>query len=196
MSLILEGLVTTTGADGRLNVAPMGAAVDEGGDYRFPRMVLRPFQGSATLANLRRSGEAVFHVTDDVLLLARAAVGALETLPALFPAPKVIGWVLADACRWYAVRAVRLDDAYPRAEVATEVVDQGVIREFFGFNRAKHAVVEAAILATRCHRLPAGEIRAELARLAVLVEKTGGLQEKTAFALLDEYVHRAWEQTP
>ena len=29
------------------------------------------------------------------------------------------------------------------------VVDEGRLRDFFGFNRAKHAVVEAAILATR-----------------------------------------------
>ena len=29
------------------------------------------------------------------------------------------------------------------------MVDQGRLRDFFGFNRAKHAVIEAAILATR-----------------------------------------------
>ena len=35
-------------------------------------------------------------------------------------------------------------------------------REFFGFNRAKHAVLEAAILATRVELLPADEILSEL----------------------------------
>jgi hypothetical protein len=60
----------------------------------------------------------------------------------------------------------------------------GRLRDFFGFNRAKHAVVEAAILATRTQILPAAEIEAEYRRLAVLVDKTGGEQEHTAFAFL------------
>ena len=58
------------------------------------------------------------------------------------------------------------------------------LREFFGFNRAKHAVVEAAILATRTAFLPREQIMAEYERLAVLVEKTGGERETEAFAFL------------
>ena len=64
----------------------------------------------------------------------------------------------------------------------------GKLRDFIGFNRAKHAVVEAAILATRTAFLPAQQIRDEFARLAILVEKTAGEQESRAFALLADYV--------
>jgi hypothetical protein len=49
-------------------------------------------------------------------------------------------------------------------------------------------VVEAAILATRIHLLPADEIAAEFARLKVLVDKTGGPQEERAFQILSDYV--------
>ena len=52
----------------------------------------------------------------------------------------------------------------------------GTLREFFGFNRAKHAVVEAAILATRTEFLPMNEIEANYRQLAVIVQKTGGDQ--------------------
>jgi hypothetical protein len=71
-----------------------------------------------------------------------------------------------------------------------EVVHTGRLRDFFGFNRAKHAVIEAAILATRTEFLPAAEIDAEYTRLAPLVEKTGGDAERKAFAFLTDYVRR------
>jgi hypothetical protein len=64
------------------------------------------------------------------------------------------------------------------------VVASGTLREFFGFNRAKHAVLEAAILATRTDFLPAAEILSEFARLRVAVDKTGGPAERRAFELL------------
>jgi len=68
------------------------------------------------------------------------------------------------------------------------VVHRGVNREFMGFNRAKHAVLEAAILATRTHLLPADQIRDEYARLQIIVEKTAGPREREAMALLTDYV--------
>ena len=67
-----------------------------------------------------------------------------------------------------------------------DVVDQGRLRDFFGFNRGKHAVVEAAILATRTEFLPADEILSQFERLRVLVEKTGGPAEQRAFEFLHD----------
>jgi hypothetical protein len=185
--MILEGIVTTVGPGGAVNVAPMGPRVDPA----LTRFELRPFRTARTYANLKAHGEGVLHVTDDVLLLARAAVGEVDPPPPLFPAAVVRGRVLRDACRYYEFRVVRCDDRAERASVEVEVVHAGRLRDFFGFNRAKHAVVEAAILATRTALLPAGEIAAEFRRLAPLVEKTGGEQERSAFAFLEEYVRRA-----
>jgi hypothetical protein len=71
-----------------------------------------------------------------------------------------------------------------------EAVHSGRLRDFFGFNRAKHAVVEAAILATRTDFLPLDDIEAEYRKLAVIVDKTGGPQEQQAFAFLREHVAR------
>lgn len=184
--MILEGIVTTKNADGTVNVAPMGPIVDEA----MQTLVLRPFQSSTTYANLKRHGEGVLHVTDDVLLLARAAIGALDETPGTFPAEQVDGAVLHSACRWYEFRVFALDDSQDRTRIEAQVVHTGRLRDFFGFNRAKHAVLEAAILATRVHLLPADEILAEFARLAVPVEKTAGPAEREAFALLREYVEQ------
>ncbi|MGE0378382.1 MAG: DUF447 domain-containing protein, partial [Planctomycetaceae bacterium] len=72
--------------------------------------------------------------------------------------------------------------------IEARVAHVGRHREFFGFNRAKHAVLEGAILATRVHLLPRDEILAEFARLASPVEKTAGPREQQAFQLLWDFV--------
>ncbi|HEX4128766.1 MAG TPA: DUF447 domain-containing protein [Pirellulales bacterium] len=179
--------MTTLGSDGRVNIAPMGPIVDAA----FERLTLRPYQTSTTYANLKRSGQGVFHVTDNVLLIAQAAIGAIEPQPETIAAESIEGRILADCCRWYALRVESLDDRQPRTEIVARVVDHGTRREFFGFNRAKHAVLEAAIVATRLEFLSAEQIRAEFGRLAPLIDKTGGDQEHQAFRLLDRHVRDA-----
>ena len=184
MPLILEGIVTTVAADGTPNIAPMGPEVDEA----ISTFVLKPFRSATTYENLKRTGEAVFHVTDDVELIARAAVERLDPLPAMLPASAVAAPILSGACRWYALRVRALDDRQERTRIECDVIDQGRLREFFGFNRAKHAVLEAAILATRIHFLPADEVVDEFARLRPAVDKTGGPAELRAFEFLAEHV--------
>lgn len=182
--MILEGIVTTINDDESTNISPMGPIVDR----HLSRLRLRPYQTSTTYKNLRRFGEGVFHVTDDVELLARCAVGAIDPLPDMMAAESVQGRILSDCCRWYAFRVSRIDDRHARTEIECQIVDRGRVRDFFGFNRAKHAVVEAAILATRVDLLPKPEILDQFDRLAVIVDKTAGDQEKRAFEFLRQYL--------
>jgi hypothetical protein len=104
------------------------------------------------------------------------------------PATAVQAPIIADACRWYAFRVDSIDDSRPRTEIAATVVEHGTIRDFLGFNRAKHAVIEAAILATRMEFLGVTQVSSEFDRLGVIIEKTGSLQERSAFAFLKAYV--------
>ena len=127
-------------------------------------------------------------MTDNVELLARAAVDQLTEQPQLVPARSVHGNVLADACHWYAFRVESIDQSGEPVHIVANVVDQGVLRPFFGFNRAKHAVIEAAILATRLNFLPAGHVLAEFERLSKPIAKTAGTEEQRAFAFLRGYV--------
>jgi hypothetical protein len=159
------------------------------------RFALRPFRTSQTYLNLQAHGEGVFHVTDDVLLLARAAVGRLDP-PPMFPAQRIKGWVLCDACRYYEFRLLSCDDSGERSRLEVEVVHVGRLRDFFGFNRAKNAVLEAAILATRTAFLPLDDIEAQYRKLAAIVGKTGGPQEHQAFAFLQDYLREQKEKTP
>jgi hypothetical protein len=182
--VILEGIVTTLDEAGTLNVAPMGPKVDP----EMRRFVLRPFRTSTTYRNLKNRGEGVLHVTDDVLLIAKAAIGR-PVDPPTRPAEVIRGRILSDACRYFEFRVTDLVDRDERTTIHSEVVAQGRQRDFFGLNRGKHAVVEAAILATRTSILPLEEILAEIRKLAPLVEKTGGADEHAAFRLLSDYVN-------
>ena len=57
-------------------------------------MIVSAKADSLTQNNLQLHGEGVLHVTDDVLLLAQAALGPVEPLPPLRVASQVRGWVL------------------------------------------------------------------------------------------------------
>lgn len=182
--MILEGIVTSLNPRDELNVAPMGPIVDE----TLATLVLRPFRTSRTYENLKARPAGVFHVVDDVLLLARAAIGELPDAPQTFPAVKVDGRVLSAACRWYEFEIDEVDDSQERVTMRARVVHVGRLRDFFGFNRAKHAVLEAAILATRVHLIDRQRIVDEFESLRVIVQKTGGPREHEAFELLEQHI--------
>jgi uncharacterized protein len=184
--ILLEGIVTTLDADGAPHIAPMGPIVDVG----FTQLLLRPYRTSTTYQNLKRTGQGVLHVTDDVEMFARSAVGQLTQVPKMIAATAVEGLIIADTCRWYAFRVESIDDRQERTEIAARVVEQGRFRDFFGFNRAKHAVIEAAIFATRVQFVGTAAVQSEFDRLSVIVEKTGSHQERSAFAFLQTFVSK------
>ena len=215
--MILEGIVTTLSPEGAINIAPMGVLVSDEGlvasskespegphdsplttprltTRQSPHFLLRPYQTARTYQNLKQHPEGVLHITDDVLLLARAAIGLDHPLPSLAPAKCVRGSVLKDCCRYFEFCVEEFEDSSERADLHTRLMYSRSVRDFFGFNRAKHAVVEAAILATRVAFLPLDEISAEFARLETIVRKTGGSQEWQAFCLLAEHVSAATKQ--
>jgi uncharacterized protein len=181
--MIVETVTTTINPDGTVNCAAMG--VEWGDDT----IAILPFRPTRTLRNLRTRGAAVVNLTDDILLFTRAALE--DPHPPTRPAAVVDGAVLADACSWREVEVAAIDAAGPRARVTTRVVARGSGREFVGFSRACHAVLEASILASRARRLPAEEIRAELARLTVVVDKTAGPRERAAMDRVLAHVRTA-----
>jgi hypothetical protein len=178
--VIIETIVTTMDLHGAINFAPMGV---EWGDETI---VLKPFLETTTFRNLSATGAAVINLTDDVMLFAQGAISSPQ-FPSL-PASVIHGAVLEAACSWRELEVVHVDATPPRSRIETRVVHRGVRREFIGFNRARHAVLEAAILATRTHLLPAEQIREEFARLQVIVDKTAGPREREAMELLTQYV--------
>lgn len=211
---ILEGLVTTVSEPEDflpldasrdpallplINIAPMGPIVDDA----MTSLILRPFTSSATYRNLKATGEGVFHVTDDALLIARGAIGKVtarwnssDASPttvsaAVTHAQHIRGVVLADACRYYEFEVVTLDDSQERTRIEAKVVHTQTQRDFLGFNRAKHAILEAAILATRLHLTGCAPVLAEYEKLQPAIDKTGGEAEHQAMKELRAFVEQA-----
>jgi uncharacterized protein len=186
--MILETIVSTVDAAGRPNFAPMGIVLEP------ERVVLRPFRTAVTWANLKETAEGVINFTDDVLLFARCALS--DHVPPHHPAQRVRGGVLDDATHWieFVVAAAELEGERGRFE--GRIVGQGRGREALGFNRAKHAVVEATILATRLFLLGRDRVLEEFERLRPLVDKTGGAQEREAFDFLLARVRESTGEEP
>ena len=180
--MIIESIVTTVAADGGVNCAPMGV---EWGDETI---VLKPFLDTATYRNVLATNAAVVNLIDDARVFARAAISNPE-YPTK-PAAVVRGVVLANGCSWRELAVRSIDSTPPRSRIEMEIVHRGVTREFIGFNRARHAVLEAAIYATRLHLLERQFIDSEMARLQVIVDKTAGPDEHEAMALLTDFVRR------
>ena len=189
--MIIETVVTTRDDTGAVNFAAMGVVWGE------DVITIRPFVNTRTYKNLTRVGEAVVNVTDNVLIFAKSALSH-EPCDSM-PARHVGGAVLKDTCHWREVVVERIvppaDGAPPRAQVVTRVVGGGQLRPFAGLCRAKHAVVEASILASRLHLLPRDEVLRELDRLDVLVDKTGDAQEREAMTFIRAAVARRAART-
>lgn len=200
--MILEGLLLTRNPSGELNLAPMGPLIetaDQTTGVETPpeirRFTFRPYHPSTTLANLLAVPEATFHTTDDVLLIARAALK--DDLPEPFVLPELVAvdsslgnLRLADCCQWWDLEVASLDDARPRATLQMKVVRQGHERPFLGFNRARHAVLEAVILATRTSLLDPEVIRQQVKAWQPLVEKTAGERERLAWELVTRIIEQ------
>ncbi len=186
--MILEGILTTTNEDGSMHVAPMGPEVDR----ERLAWTLKPFKTSTTYANLRRTQQAVFHVVDDSLLLAQAVLGQANHAPAHAIQP--FGFALDQACEWFALEVTAWDESTQRSIATARLCTHQQQHPFFGWNRAKHAVVEAAILVSRCRWLEPEVIDEQWEPLATMVEKTAGDQERAAFDLLANHLRRVLQE--
>lgn len=178
--MIIETIVTTVDEHGAANFAPMGVTLGN------EEIVIRPYKESATYRNLLASGNAVVNLTDTARLFAECAVSSPHC--SSFPAETVRGIVLKDACTYYECSVPRADTGGERASFYCRIMKKGILREFVGFNRAKNAIIEAAILATRVRFLGAEKVIEEYRRFFEIVKKTGGEEECSAMRYLQDYV--------
>jgi uncharacterized protein len=181
---LFESVVTTTGSDGTVNCAAMGVRWGE------EELVFWPFDTTRTLKNLRVRGEAVVHLTDDVLLFVQAALG--HPRPPMRPASVIAGSVIEETSCWREVVVAEITpsaDGRPRSRVRARVVAAGTgAQQTLGLCRARHAAVEASIFASRLRWLGSERVSAELARLQDLVDKTAGPRERAAMDYVRRYV--------
>jgi hypothetical protein len=181
---LIETVMTTRGRDGGVNCAAIGVR------WGTDEVVFWPFDATRTLRNLRFHGEAVAHLTDDVLLFVQAALG--HPHPATRPAEAIRGAVIEQCSAWRELVVTEIaptGEQLPRSRVTARVVASGTgAQPPMGICRARHAAVEASIAASRLRWLGAERVGAELDRLQELVDKTAGPREREAMAFVRGYV--------
>jgi uncharacterized protein len=180
MPMIRETIVTTMSASGEVHIAPFGIIADGEG------WIIAPFRPSVTIDNLRAVPFAVANYTDDVRIFAGCLTGRRDWPTVASNEVPVPRLAAALAHSELAVTAVTEDAQRPRFHC--RVAHLASHAPFEGFNRAKAAVVEAAILVSRLDLLPRDKIEQEMAFLATAVSKTAGPAEQQAWNWLVERV--------
>jgi uncharacterized protein len=188
MPMIRETIVTTVGAEGRVHLAPLGIIAEGEG------FILAPFRPSTTLENLRAVPFAVTNYTDDVRIFAGCLTGRRDwpvTAAEKIAVPRLVG---TPAHAELAVTHVTEDEQRPRFHC--RVLHRVSHAPFEGLNRAKAAVIEAAILVSRLDFLPREKIEREIEYLRIAVEKTAGPAEHEAWGWLMEKLRSHYAAVP
>jgi uncharacterized protein len=178
--MIVETIVSTLDESGAPNFAPMGIVPAQ------DSITVRPFRNSQTCRNLIANGYGVVNFTDDVLTFVQCGLYS-AVLPS-FPAKTIPGAVLKEACSWQEIAVESQGGSEDRAEFQCRVFHKGMQKEFLGFCRARNAVIEATIVATRLDFLDAGFVNQRMIQYREIVEKTGGAAEKKAFQLIQDFI--------
>lgn len=184
--MIQEVIVSTQNASGATHHAPMGI------QHQQQAIIIAPFRPSNTLDNIIESESAIINYCDDV----RIFVGCLNGKQhwKLNKAAKIDGHYLTAALAHEELRLSKIEDDVTRPKLFCRVVHSVNHAPFKGFNRAQHAVLEAAILVSRLHLLPLAKIEAELDYLKIGLEKTGGENEHQAWTWLMERIKQHQQQ--
>jgi uncharacterized protein len=173
MPLIRETIVTTVSAAGRPHIAPLGVIADREG------WIIAPFRPSTTLDNLSAVPFAVLNHVDDVRVFAGCLTGrrAWPLVSENGPVPR-----LAACAAHEELAVMHVQDDPQRPRFHCRVQSRVAHSPFAGHNRAKAAVIEACILASRLHMLPREKIASEMAYLQIAISKTAGPEEEEAWS--------------
>jgi uncharacterized protein len=178
--MIIETIFSTLDSTGQANFAPMGISLGE------DEIIVRPFRNTQTCRNLLDTGCGVANFTDDVQAFVKSALSDVE-LPH-FKAHSIAGVVLQDACSWRELEIIGENGALDRPEIRCREIYRGWQRDFLGFCRARNAVIEATILATRIHLYSPHDVLRDLERYEQIIKKTGDEKEQSAFQQVCDYI--------
>jgi hypothetical protein len=128
----------------------------------------------------------VVNYTDEAKIFAGCLTGRRDW--PLVPVPDCAVPRLEAALSHDVLEVVGVTDDATRPRFSCRVAASGQHRPFQGMNRAKAAVLEAAILVSRLHMLPAEKIEDEIAYLKIAIDKTAGPEEEQAWYWLLEKV--------
>jgi len=182
MIYVRETIVTTKNENNTIKVSPLGVYIEN------DILKLKPFKPSISLDNILRNNSGVINYIDDVRIFASCITK--KNMDIDFEKTNKV-----DCARIknsishteFIVKNVEHDDTRPT--IICEPVNEEVHRMYYGFNRAKAAVIELCILASRLGIIDDDKIKKEIKYLQIAIDKTAGEFELEAWNWLIEYIN-------
>ena len=183
MGYVRETIVTTTNIDGTIKVSPLGVYVEDN------LIKLRPFKPSLSLENIIRNKSGVINYIDDVKIFASCITK--KNIDIEFVKVKKINCSrIKNAISHTEFKVEKIEDDDKRPTIICSPVNEETHQIFYGFNRAKSAIIELCILASRLGIIDNEKINNEIKYLKIAINKTAGKDELEAWGWLIEYINK------
>ena len=181
MGYVRETLVTTKNADESIKVSPLGVYIDD------KILKLKPFKPSKSLENILRNESGVINYVDDVRIFA-SCITNREIQINFKKVSKIDCSRIEKAISHTEFIVKDIKDDNQRPTIICEPINEETHKMFYGFNRAKSAIIELCILASRLGIIEDSKIKKEISYLKIAIEKTAGENELEAWNWLIEYI--------
>ncbi len=179
--MIFETIVSTLDKNKEINFAPFGIKKSKN------TILISPFVPSKTLNNLKENKFAVVNYTDRSEFFVDCIVGKIKFKKEKcknFP-----GFFINDALSFDQVTVKKILPDKIRPVFVCEINKSYQLKRFEGHNRARSAIIEACILASRVKMLPKDKIMSELEYLNISVSKTAGDSEKKSWKKISNFIN-------
>ena len=183
MTYVRETIVTTKNEDNTIKVSPLGIYINN------DELRIKPFSPSASLDNILRNRSGVINYTDDVRIFASCVIKKKINIE-FIEAVKVDCSFLKNAISHTEFVIDKVVESDTRPTIICKPVHEETHNFFYGFNRAKSAVIELCILASRLGIIDDKKIQREIEYLKIAISKTAGKNEIEAWHWLLDYIKK------
>ena len=142
MTYVRETIVTTKNIDNTIKISPLGIYIDE------EILRIKPFKPSISLDNILRNKSGVINYVDDVRVFASCIVKN-DLKIELTKVDKIDCSRIKSAVSHTEFIIDHVKDDNLRPTIICKPVNEEIHRMYYGLNRAKSAVLELCILASR-----------------------------------------------
>ena len=181
MGYVRETLVTTKNRDLSIKISPLGVYIDNN------ILKLKPFKPSRSLENILRNGSGVINYVDDVRVFA-SCITNRDIQTNFVKASKIDCSRIENAISHTEFVVEEIKDDNQRPTIICNPINEETHKMFYGFNRAKSAIIELCILVSRLGIIEDKKIKEEIKYLKIAVEKTAGKNELEAWDWLIEHI--------
>ena len=181
MTYVRETIVTTKNLDGTTKISPLGIYIENN------TLKIKPFKPSASLDNILRNKSGVINYIDDVRIFASCILKKNIKFD-LKKAKFIDCSVLKDAVSHTEFIIEKIKDDDTRPTIICKSVHEETHKMYYGFNRAKSAVIELCILVSRLGIIDDKKILDEIKYLEISIDKTAGDREREAWEWLIDYI--------